>query len=166
MWLSPISATNFRVMHVRGDGPTSLEDIQFKANIVTSRKKPIDCEVTLIRDEPTFRSFLINYGIHIYPNEWINLNMSYFWRNTWCLDGDNYSYDVLTWLEELDYEFVLPKDRKITKIEGFLIDIFGREWKGLGDYKVETSSFVWKVQRPPIFCTCIVKYSSIPREIC
>lgn len=164
MQISPIVKMNCRTMHIRGDGITSAKQIEFSANAAIN-KKPIDCNVLLTRDDPTFKSFKISFGNMIMENQTLDLSFRYYWCNTWNFLSDYYSYDVLSWVDSLSYDFFLPNQYKIINVEGFLIDLFGHEWKDFGYCTWDKSRFQWKIKKPPIFCSAVVRYNAVEQNI-
>lgn len=159
MRLSPLHDTDHRTMHVRGDGPTSLAHVGFKAWFQHAGEER-ECDVRIVRDDPTFKSFRINFGEYVPAGDWVNLRWEYFWRQTWNLHHDVYSYDILTWLDELIYDFTLPHGMEIRQVSTALIDLFGREWPGLGTHLNDGRRFRWTVRRPPQFCSALVRYEA------
>ncbi len=146
-------------MHIRGDGETPIKDIKFTAN-VTINKEKVNSKIVLLYDSPTNKSFQINW-LKTYPSEAnIEIEMEYFWKKTWNLTSDFYSYDVLAWLNEIKYEFTLPKSIKIKTVESTIIDIFNREWGFYGETIINDCKFEWIGKNAPLFSTIILKYET------
>lgn len=160
MKISTLLKTKSRTMHIRGDGHTFAEQAQFSAFAMIN-KKNIDCNVTLTRDDPTFKSYKIIFDNTILKNKSFDLSFRYCWCNTWDFYKDFYSYDILSWVDLLSYHFKLPNKYLITNAKGFLIDILGREWEDYGYCSWENSSFDWEIKKPPLFCTAVVRYDAI-----
>lgn len=116
--------------------------------------------VNVVNDEPSFKSFKIDWKITAGSRDMIELKFNYFWEKTWNLLKDYYSYDVLSWADKVHYKFSLPSIYSFKSIDASFIDLYGNEWPSIGSTVMKSNMFEWNGSRLPIFSTIIIKYET------
>lgn len=155
----PLRTARYRVLHFRGDGPTQRAENEIQAKIYCDKKR-LKSDISIIYDSPNFKSYKISWEKRVNHENLMELQCRYYWKNTWNLKEDFYSYDVLAWIDDFKYEFILPKEVIINTVSSSFIDLFGQEWPLYGQEHVHKNRFIWEGKRLPLFSTAVLKYQT------
>jgi hypothetical protein len=124
-------------------------------------RRPLKHRVSVEHDSPRAKVVRIAWDRSVRQSDTLCLEWRYLWPATWSLVNDVYTYDVLGWLDNLEYRFVLPPSWRVTRISTSLIDIFGRKWDGCGEVDIRANAFILRAKRLPMFCSVVVTHRAV-----
>lgn len=155
--LSSFWPTRYRTVEIRGDGPATQHDNQFAARVtLNGRELPI--AVSCVSDDAHFKLYKLSWGEALPAGQMFEVECRYFWPCTWNLPEDVYSYDVLSWIDSLVYDFCLPRQFAVESVRSSFIDVFDRQTTFRGRAAIRSNRFSWEGSRLPLFSSVIIKY--------
>lgn len=156
----PFFSLDMRTIPFNGISPVKLETTRFKVRLILDNKQVTpqwQCAV----DDPNFKLVAVMLPRAISPNEHCTMRYEYFWPSTWELPQDIYTYDVLAWIEEVEYKFSMSKRWLIESVETAGLDVLGYSWESVGEVSLEGPSFRWSANRLPLFTSCTLTHRAV-----
>lgn len=150
----------WHTIHINGDNNDDVRsnELGFTASLV-GRARSIECRVEIAEDSNIQKSFRIHFPKALNPTSRFEIEFGYTWPNAYSFSGpQRYTYDVFGWSEKVDYRIKFPKFVQIKNADGYLIDLFGRQWNGCGKGQSAGNELHWGARRLPMFSTMFIHF--------
>jgi hypothetical protein len=158
-WSSFVDVSR-RAFHIEGPTPCCKDQVMFDA-VARLGKKLVDTYVTIDKDHPTLKSFIVHFRKNLPAFQPITTELSYAWPESWNLNKDRYTYDVLGWAERVVYSMSFPDDVVLSSLHDSYIDIVSSQWDSIGTFsRLSDKQFEWTATRLPLFSTAVIEYQS------
>ncbi len=153
----PFSSLQRRTIQFSGTAPCDFETTRFTVTLVLG-DKVIDPEWSCVTDDPNFKLVAVTLPRTIREGERCTMRCKYFWPSTWEMSGGVYTYDVLAWIEQIEYRFSVTPQWIIDSVHTAGLNVLGYGWESVGEVRWEGSCFEWKAKRLPLFTSCTLRH--------
>lgn len=159
----PFTVLTKRNVQFSGACPATFRDTRFAAEVKLDGKWTTP-QWEVAHDTSQFKILSLKLPRTLQQHDDCILRFSYYWPTTWDFVDYLYTYDVLTWIQRLTYQFSLPQGYNIRSVTTGAIDLFGHEWARKDRVNYQDNEFVCVTKHLLPFTSWKVRYRAERRR--